>query len=100
MVASCGAIMPEPLTMPPIFQPLEPVSSTVFGLVSVVMMAWEASVPASAVAARASWALLAPASTLSNGSSSPMRPVEQTATSFGSAPMSPATVSAVATDWA
>ena len=46
MVANCGAIMPDPLTMPPTRKPLEPSNSTVFGLVSVVMMAWDASAPA------------------------------------------------------
>ena len=86
--------------MPPILQPFEPSSSTVFGLVSVVMMAWEASAPASGVAASAAWAAFAPSSTWSSGSSSPMRPVEQTATSPASVPTSAATVSAVTLDCA
>ena len=90
--------MPEPLTMPPIRKPLEPSSSTVFGLVSVVMMACDASAPASAVSARVSNALSAPDSTLSSGSNSPMRPVEHTATSSALAPMRLATFSAVALD--
>ncbi len=98
MVASWGAIMPEPLTMPPTRNPVEPSSSTVFALVSVVMMAWDASAPAWASSARASYAFWAPESTLSSGSSSPIRPVEHTATSSAFAPSKPATFSAVAFD--
>lgn len=100
IVASCGAIMPEPLTMPPTRNPFDPMRVTVLGLVSVVMMACEASSPAAIVGSSAAKARAAPSSTLSSGSSSPMRPVEHTATSPSSVPSSPATSCAVATDCA
>ena len=61
-VASWGAIMPDPLTMPPMRYP-SPSSDTVFGFVSVVMMAWDASLPAWSSSDRAAYALSTPDST-------------------------------------
>ena len=62
IVASWGAIMPDPLTMPPMRYP-SPSSDTVFDFVSVVMMAWDASLPAWSSSDRAAYALSTPDST-------------------------------------
>ena len=98
MVASCGAIIPEPLTMPPSRQP-EPSRATVLVQVSVVNMALAAASPASWLvdSSWAAWSM--PASMGSRCSRWPMIPVEQTATCSAGRPRFLPVRSAMALAW-
>jgi hypothetical protein len=96
IVAIDGAIMPAPLVMPPMRHPAGSVCATVFGTVSVVMIARAAAPPAGSSDPSAACAAPTPPSTFSFGSCSPMRPVEHTATSIAPQPIKPAAASAVA----
>ncbi len=86
--------MPAPLAMPATVKPSR-FTTTVFGTVSVVMIATAAAVPPSV--ASPAVANCAPASNLSIGNRSPISPVEHTATESEATPSSSATRSAVAT---
>ncbi len=93
IVASPGASIPAPFAIPPTDQP-SPCTTTVFGRVSVVMMACAAAAPPSGDSASA--AAPTPASSEAIGSRTPIRPVEHTATSPAPMSSSEATFSAVA----
>ena len=92
IVARPGASIPAPLAMPPTMKPA-PRTVTVFGTVSVVMIASAAAAPPSGP--RAAAAARTPASRRSIGSRSPISPVEHTATSPAPQPSRSATSSAV-----
>ena len=94
MVASAGASMPAPLAMPATVKPSR-FTTTVFGTVSVVMIATDAAAPPSVDSSAV--ADCTPASSLSIGNRSPISPVEHTATESEAIPSSSAARSAVAT---
>ena len=91
MVHILGWIMPEPLHMPPRVTLLPPSSNSTaicLGTVSVVMMAFAASAPASGPSAFVSVSFRMPSFNLSRGSCMPMTPVEATSTASPGIPSS------------
>jgi len=93
MVASAGASMPAPLAIPPMRQPL-PSTTTCLLTLSVVMIAWAASSPPSAVSAAT--AASTPRTSTSRSLVRPISPVEHTTTSIAPMPRPVATRSATA----
>ena len=88
--------MPAPLAIPPTFHLFAWCSDACFGTVSVVMIAYAASVPPEIPPASSCTTSVTPGISLSMGKRSPISPVEQTATSI--APVSvPQLLSAEAT---
>ena len=97
IVAMFGSIMPEPFDMPPtvtFLPPIVVVTHACFGFVSVVITAFSALSPCSAVVPSACFAAFMPARRRSSGRRRPMTPVEATKTYLGSIPSSPAVTSA------
>ena len=92
IVARPGASMPAPFAMPPTRHPSRS-TTTVFGRLSVVMIARAASSPPSPD--RRAAAESTPSSTTSPSSCSPMSPVEHTSTSPDDTPTAEAAASAV-----
>src|SRR3546814_2147574 len=81
MVASAGASMPAPLAIPPTFHLFAWCSDACFGTVSVVMIAYAASVPPEIPPASSCTTSVTPGISVSMGKRSPISPVEQTARS-------------------
>ena len=87
--------MPAPLHIPPtvtVFPPISTVHATCLFLVSVVIIASAASVPASLVESRSSGSALIPAHILSIGSCIPITPVEPKSTDLAGTPSTSAAV--------